>query len=324
LQERVFTVVHPAPPVRVAGIDVSGERLDVHQLPEGRDSSALRTPEECRLLARRLRQEEVGLVVLEATGGLEVMLAAELALAGVPVAVVNPRQVRDFARACGVLAKTDRLDACVLARFARDVNPTPRPIPDEQQRELAELVDRRRQLIDARTAETSRLARVCSASVRKSLEAALGFLQGQIDALDKDLAGRIKSSPVWREKDELYRSVPGVGPATSHLLIADLPELGRVGPRQIAALVGVAPFNHDSGSMRGRRAIRGGRKSVRNALYMAALSASRYNPVIKAHFQRLRQRMPFKAALTACMRKLLCILNAIAARNTPWKDLSPA
>lgn len=311
----------PVPnPVRpVAGIDVSGERLDICLLPGEPVESVPRTPEDCKLLARRLHRAAVGLVVVEATGGLEVMLVAELALADVPVAVVNPRQVRDFAKAVGILAKTDRIDAHVLARFARDVRPEPRPIPDAQQRELAELVDRRRELIDARTAERNRLERAGAKAVRRSIVTAIAFLERQIDALDDELAQRIKGSPIWRDKDELYRSVPGIGPATSHMLIAALPELGRISNAKIAALVGVAPFNRDSGPMRGRRAVRGGRKPVRNALYMAAFVAARSNSVIKEHYQQLRTRMPFKAAMVACMRKLLIILNTIAARNTPWK-----
>jgi len=303
----------------VAGIDVSGERLDVCLLPGEPVEPVPRTPEGCRSLARQLHRRGVTLVVVEATGGLEVMLVAELALAEVPVAVVNPRQVRDFARALNILAKTDRLDAQVLARFAKDVRPEARPIPDAQQRELAELVDRRRELIEARTAERNRLERVGSKAVRRSIQAAIAFLERQIDALDDELAGRIKNSPLWREKDELYRSVPGVGPATSHMLIAALPELGRLGHPQIIALVGLAPFCKDSGAMKGRRAIRGGRKPVRNALYMAALVATRSNPVIQAHYEELKKRMPLKSALVSCMRKLLIILNTIAARNTPWK-----
>ena len=307
-----------APSGMFVGIDVSGQRLDVHFLPTGRVVQRERTPEECRLLARELRRQGPALVVVEATGGLEIMLVAELALAGVPVAVVNPRQVRDFAKACGVLAKTDRLDAAVLARFARDIRPLPRPVADPQQRELEELVDRRRQLVETRTAETNRSERATSATVRRSIQVTLKFLERQIDQLDQELADRIKATPLWREKDKLYQSVPGVGPGTSRMLIAALPELGTIGTRQIIALVGLAPLNHDSGKFRGRKALRGGRKGVRCALYMAALTACRCNPVLGHYYRGLRERLPFKSAMAACMRKLLIILNTMAARNQPW------
>lgn len=312
------TTPDPTPARVVVGIDVAAAGLDVHVLPAGRSWRVGNTADERRTLVEQLAALGPELIVLEATGGLELAPAVELAASGLPVAVVNPRQVRDFARAVGILAKTDRLDAMVLARFAQDVRPEPRPLPDEQQRELAELVERRRQLVGARTAELCRLERVGSASVRRSVESAIGFLEAQIRDLEKQLAGRIKETPAWREKDELYRSVPGVGPGTSRTLIAELPELGRIDNRKIAALVGVAPLCRDSGQMRGRRSIRGGRKSVRCALYMAAMTAVRCEGPLREHYLKLRGRMAFKPAIVACMRKLLCILNTIAARNTPW------
>jgi len=312
------TPSQPTPPRIVAGIDVAGDHLDVEILPSAQRLTIPSTPEEHRRLAGLLRNHQVHLVVLEATGGLEVPVAAELSLAGLLVAIVNPRQVRDFAKAVGILAKTDRLDAHVLARFARDVQPPARPLPDQAHRDLAELTTRRRQLVEARVAEQNRLQRAASTPVRRSIQKAITFLERQIDDVDQLIGQRLKDSPLWRDKDELYRSVPGIGDVTSRTLIADLPELGALSNKQIAALVGVAPMNRDSGTLKGRRAIRGGRKPVRCALYMATLSARRCNPVIKAFFERLIVKMPFKAALTACMRKLLSILNTMAARNTHW------
>jgi transposase len=260
-------------------------------------------------------------VVLEATGGIEQRVAAELAAAGLAVAIVNPRQVRDFARALGKLAKNDRIDAQVLARFGHTVQPQARPLPSEDERVFGELLARRRQLIELRTAELNRLSRAGSDLVAKSHKDLLKAVQKQLDALDDELSERIKNSPLWRAKDELYRSVPGVGPGTSRMLVAEMPELGTLNRRQIAALAGLAPYDQDSGASRGRRSIRGGRASVRSALYMAAVTAMRYNPVIKAHYQNLKARgKAFKQAIVACMRKLLTILNAIAATNTPWSD----
>lgn len=301
-----------------AGLDVATDHLDVELLPSGRTLRVPNTPEERRGLATLLRDEGVTLLVLEATGGLEIPVVAELALAGVPLVVANPRQVRDFARAVGILAKTDRLDAHVLARFARDVKPVPRALPDQAQHELGELVARRRQLIECRVAEENRLERAATKPVRKSIQAAVTFYERQIATLGEQIGQKIKDSPAWREKDELYQSVPGIGECTSRVLIAELPELGRLSNAQIASLVGLAPFACESGRFKGRRMIRGGRTPVRNSLYMAALSASRCNPVIKAFYQRMRSRLCFKAAITACMRKLLCILNTMAAKNICW------
>jgi transposase len=250
-------------------------------------------------------------------------LAAALAAADIPVAVVNPRQVRDFAKALGTLAKTDRLDARALALFGEGIRPEARPLPDAQAQELAALLARRRQLIEMLTAEKNRL-RMALPRVRPQIEAHIQWLRGQRDGLDRDLTDLLRSSPVWREQEELLRSVPGVGPNLVLTLVADLPELGRLNRKQIAALVGVAPLNRDSGTLRGKRTVWGGRAPVRAALYMAALVASRFNPVIRAFYQRLcATAKPKKVALTACMRKMLTILNAMLKHRTSWGTVPP-
>lgn len=258
------------------------------------------------------------LIVLEATGGVEVPLTGALAATGLPVVVVNPRQIRDFAKATGQLAKTDALDAQVLARFAEVVRPEPRPLPDAQTQELAALVTRRRQLIEMLTAEKNRLtsARVV---VRKQWRAHITWLERALDQANTDMAETIRQSPVWREKEELLRSVPGIGPVLTTTVLANLPELGTLTHKQIAALVGVAPLNRDSGTLRGKRTVWGGRAQVRAALYMAAIVAARFNPVIRAFYQRLRAAgKAKKVALVACMRKLLMIINAMLKHQTPW------
>jgi transposase len=256
------------------------------------------------------------LVVLEATGGLEAVLAAELAAAGVPVAVVNPRQVRDFARAMGKLAKTDALDAAVLARFAAAVRPAPRPLPDAAAVDLRALVARRRQLVEMLTAERNRLR---AAPARLRPETHVRFLRAALDDLDRDLGAAVRASPLWREAEDLLRSVPGIGPVVSATLLAELPELGTLGPKQLAALVGVAPLNRDSGARRGTRSVWGGRAGVRAALYMAALVGVRHNPPLRAFHARLRAAgKPPKVALIACMRKLLTTLNALLRHRTTW------
>jgi transposase len=303
----------------VAGIDVCQERLDLAFCPDGPGLSVAYDRPGVAALVRALRARKASLVVLEATGGIEQRLAAELALAGLAVAIVNPRQVRDFAKGLGQLAKNDRIDALVLARFGAVVQPPARPLPSADERIFGELLARRRQLLELRTAELNRLSRAGTALVNKSHKDLLRAIQTQLDALDEELSERIKNSPLWRAKDRLYRSVPGVGPGTSRTLMAELPELGTLNRRQIAALAGLAPYDQDSGKSRGRRRIAGGRRGVRSALYMAALTAVRFNPVLRAHYQGLRARgKPFKQAIVACMRKLLIILNAIAATNTPW------
>lgn len=301
------------------GVDVSKDALDVAFSDGAPPLRLANDPAGHAGLAERCRQAGVALIVLEATGGYERPVAAALAAAGLPVAVVNPRQVRDFARAVGRLAKTDALDAAVLARFAEAIRPEPRPLPDGNARELRDLLARRRQLVELRSAEANRLPRSRGA-VRGSVEALLAEIGRQLDAIDRDLDRLLRSCPVWREKEDLLRGVPGVGPQTARALLADLPELGRCSRQQVAALVGVAPLHRDSGTLRGRRTTWGGRANVRTALYMAALVASRRNPVIKAHYDRLLAAgKRKKVALVACMRKLLVILNALLRDRKPWR-----
>lgn len=260
------------------------------------------------------------LVVLEATGGHERALVAALAAAGLPVVVANPRQVRDFAKGTGQLAKTDRLDAQILALFAERVRPEPRPLPDAAAQGLIGLLARRRQLLEMLTAERNRLGTAVPA-VHRSLTAHIRWLERQLDDVDRDLDAAVKASPVWRAKEDLLRSVPGIGRVVSRTLLANLPELGRLSHKQIAALVGVAPLARDSGTLRGRRLVWGGRAPVRAVLYMGALVASRRNPVIRAFYTRLvTAGKPKKVALTACMRKLLTILNAMMRTDTRWHE----
>lgn len=300
------------------GIDVSKAQLDVAVRPEGRFAAPNDEAGVAQVLDR-LRAGPPTLVVLEATGGLEIPLVGALAAAGVPVVVVNPRQVRDFAKAAGRLAKTDAVDAQTLAHFAEVLRPEPRPLPDEQTQALAALLARRRQLVEMRTAEQNRLASARPA-VRKSLRAHITWLERELSHTDRDLAAAIRESPVWREKEALLRSMPGVGPVLTTTLLANLPELGTVTGKQIAALVGVAPFNRDSGMWRGKRTVWGGRAQIRATLYMGALVAARFNPVIRAFYQRLcAAGKAKKVALTACMRKLLLILNAMLKHRTPWR-----
>jgi transposase len=261
--------------------------------------------------------------VLEATGGREGPAVAALAAAGLPVAVVNPRQVRDFARAIGQLAKTDVLDAQVLAHFAQVIHPTPRPLPDEQAQELTALMARRRQLIQMQTAERQRLDTALP-RVRSQIQRHLAWLEAELADLDQSLHNQVQASPVWRERENLLRSVPGIGPTTALTLLAELPELGQLDRKAIAALVGVAPLSCESGTWRGRRIVWGGRARVRTALYMATLVASRHNPRIAAFYGRLcAAGKPKKVALIACMHKLLTILNAIVRQGSPW-SVQPA
>lgn len=303
------------------GIDISKDHLDLHQLPQDRAARFEANPEGIGKLITYLKRRKPTLIVIEATGGYETRIAAELAAAKLNVAVVNPRQVRNFARALGILAKTDSIDARVLGRFAQDVRPEPRPLPDEQELALKALVKRRRQLVEMLVAEKNRLNRVTSKTVRENLKQTIEFLNQRIADLDKQIAETVKNSPVWREKDNLMQSVPGIGAKTSHTLMALLPELGKLNRRQIASLVGVAPLNRDSGKFRGRRMISGGRKPVRNALYMGTLAAIRCNPMISSFYLRLRQDgKEFKVAITACMRKLLIILNAMLKNHIAFKQ----
>jgi transposase len=302
------------------GIDVSKDRLDVHVRPSDDAFAVERDSEGLAVLIERISLLDPYLVVLEATGGFELTVAAALVAAGIPLAVVNPRQIRDFARATGQLAKTDALDAKAIARFAEAVRPEPRAVPDEQARALGELVARRRQVIDMMTAERNRRRQLTNRRLIKSVDRLLAVLLKELAELDRDVGDGIRGTPVWRERDELLRSVPGVGDIVSRTLIADLPELGSLDRKQIAALVGVAPLNRDSGKMRGKRMIWGGRAKVRSTLYMAALVASRHNPVLAAFYQRLISAgKAKKLAITAVMRKLLTILNAILRDRRPWQ-----
>lgn len=300
------------------GIDVSKAQLDMAIRPEGR-CSAPNDDAGFAQVIEYLKAVSPTLVVLEATGGLEIPLTGALAAAGMPVVVVNPRHVRAFAKAAGKLAKTDALDAQLLAQFAEVMRPAVRPLPNAQTQALAALLTRRRQLVEMLTAEKNRLTQA-RPLVRKSLRAHIAWLERALDQADADLAQAIHESPVWREQDELLRSVPGVGPVLTTTLLANLPELGTLTGKQIAALVGVAPLNRDSGTLRGRRTVWGGRAHVRAVLYMGAIVAARFNPTIRAFYQRLLAAgKAKKVALTACMRKLLTILNAMLKHKTPWR-----
>ena len=302
------------------GIDVAKASMDVAVHQSQQRWSFSNDDEGIGKAVCCLREVAPALIVMEATGGIELPIAAALAAAGLPVAVVNPRQVRDFARATGKLAKTDAIDAQVIAHFAAALKPTPHPLPGAQAQEFDALLTRRRQVVEMLTAEKNRLSSAPSKAVREHIKAHIGWLEQELANINSDLGRRVRQSPVWREKDALLRSVPGVGPVLSFTFLADLPELGALDRKQIAALVGVAPLNQDSGTMRGKRAIWGGRATVRATLYMSALAATRYNPVIRAFYRRLcAAGKAKKVALTACMRKLLTILNAIVKHQTPWE-----
>jgi len=302
------------------GIDVAKDKLDVHVRPGDEAFAVARDGKGLADLVERLRAQAPTLIVLEATGGFERTVAAALAAAQLPLVVVNPRQIRDFARATGRLAKTDALDAAVIAQFADAIRPEPRPVLDEEAQALDEMVSRRRQLIDMIVAETNRQKAMSNKRIAREIGRHILYLQTLLTDLDKDIDDAIRSSPVWREKEELLTSVPGVAQKTARVLIAELPELGRLDRRRIASLVGVAPMNRDSGSMRGKRRVQGGRATVRSALYMAAVAAVRWNPVLRETYQRLRQTgKPPKVALIAVLRRLLVILNAILRDQTPWR-----
>lgn len=302
------------------GIDVAKDRLDVHVRPANQAFHLPRNQAGLADLVERLTPLNPTIVVLEATGGFETTVAAALAGAAIPLAVINPRQIRDFARATGQLAKTDRLDAAIIAHFAEAVRPEPKPVPDDQARLLAELVARRRQLIDMMTAENNRLLRTRAPRLQRSIQRVLDVLQEQLTELDRDIDTNIRETPVWREKEELLTSTPGIGSTTARLLIATIPELGCLTRRKIAALAGLAPVARDSGTTRGKRHIAGGRPAVRSALFMAALSAARFNPPLQAFAARLKKTgLAKKAVLIAVARKLLTILNAILRDSTPWK-----
>lgn len=300
------------------GIDVAKATLDYACRPSGETGTVPNDEPGIRALVAHLHGHHPTLLVLEATGGYEAAVVAALATAGLPVVVANPRQVRDFAKAIGQLAKTDAIDAHVLALFAERVRPAPRPLPDHAAQALDALLTRRRQLVEMLVAERNRLL-VARPAVRRDLQQHIRYLERRLREADDDLHTAVKASPLWRVKDDLLQSVPGVGRVVSLTLLAELPELGRLSSKEIAALVGVAPLARDSGTLRGKRLVYGGRASVRAVLYMAALVASKCNPVIRAFYQRLRAAgKPAKVALTACMRKLLVILNAMARSGASW------
>jgi transposase len=303
------------------GIDVAKDRLDVHVRPVGEAFAVARDGEGLEQLIDRLAALSPALVVLEATGGYETVVASRLAAAGLPLAVVNPRQIRDFARATGRLAKTDALDAAAIAHFGEAIRPVPRPVPEAEAQLLGELVTRRRQVIEMMVAERNRRRLITARRLLKAVERHLDQLQAQLSELDTDIDQAIRGTPAWRADDDLLESVPGVGPTTARTLIAELPELGRLTRRQVSSLVGVAPINRDSGTRRGTRTIAGGRASVRTCLYMATLVATRRNPPIAAHYRKLRDAgKPAKVAIVACMRKLLTILNAILRDRREWQN----
>lgn len=302
----------------VVGIDVSKATLDVAVLPSSEELQVANDASGIEVLVKKFRSEAVDLVVMEATGGYETAVAAALVGSGLRVAVVNPRQIRDFAKATGRLAKNDRIDAQVIGAFGQAIEPEIVRLPDEDARELEALLVRRRQLVAMRVQEVNRLG-LAQGAMRKNIKAHIEWLEKQIDRLDVDITAGLRSSPAWRAKDELLRSFKGVGPVTSSTLVIAVPELGQLDRRAIASLVGVAPFNCDSGVMRGRRSIYGGRSQVRTVLYMAATTAIRSNPVIRAFYERLKSRgKPHKVAMVACMRKMLTILNAMVRESTPW------
>ena len=312
-------------PGRFIGIDVAKRELEVSERPSGEQWA---TPNDVGgrtgLVQRLQGGGAIALIVVEATGGYEIAVVAALSAAGLPVVVVNARQVRDFARAVGKLAKTDAIDAAVLAHFADAVRPAVRALPDELTQTLQSWLARRRQLLEMLQAEEQRLA-IAVRGLRPQLQQHVEWLRRQLRDVDGELQGLLRASPIWREQEDLLRTVPGVGPVLATTLLADLPELGRLNRRQIAALVGVAPLNRDSGQQRGLRHIWGGRAQIRTALYMATVSAVRCNPVVRAFFARLcAAGKPKKVALTACMRKLLTILNAMMHTRTRWQPVVAA
>lgn len=300
------------------GIDVSKAQLDVLLRPSAECWTLSNDEEGIRRLVRRLKQAAATLIVLESTGGYETAAVAALAAAELPVVVVNPRQVRDFARALGLLEKTDKIDAGMLALFAERIRPELRQIKSEEAQEFDALVTRRRQLLEMRTAEKNR-AGTARPAVKRQIQKHIRWLTRELDRIEEELDQQIKTSPLWRAQDDLLQSVPGVGPVLSRTLIADLPELGQLSRKEIAKLVGVAPLASDSGKRKGKRCVWGGRAPVRAVLYMAAVVAKRFNPVIREFYERLLAKgKPKKVALTACMRKLLIILNSMVRQGTHW------
>jgi transposase len=304
------------------GIDVSKARLDVAMRPSDETESVSNDGAGIDSLVKRFKEIRPALIVLEATGGFERQVMRALASAELAVVAANPRQVRDFAKATGRLAKTDRIDALVLARFAEAVRPSVRPMPDEVTLELRALFARRRQITEMIVAETNRLSGAAKA-VSKRINAHIDWLKKELQRADHDLDQSIRQSPIWQANEDLLKSVPGIGPVVSRTLLAELPELGTLNRKQVAALVGIAPLNRDSGTFKGRRAIWGGRATVRATLYMAALVASRRNAVMRIFYKRLRAagKAP-KVALVACMRKLLTIINAMIKHKTRWSEIN--
>jgi transposase len=304
---------------KVVGIDISKARLDGAVVPEGESFSELNDEAGVAALVERLKRLKPGLVVMEATGGYETSAAMAVSAAGIRMAVVNPRQIRDFAKASGYLAKTDAIDARVIAQFGLVIDPQVTLPADEQTRELQAMLARRSQLIAMRTQEKNRLS-VALGSMRKPIKEHIAWLDRHIKGIDVDLTNKLRSSPAWKAKDDLLRSFKGIGPVNARTMLADLPELGRLNRKQIAALVGVAPFNCDSGSFKGQRHIWGGRARVRTVLFMGATTAIRCNPVIRTFYKGLVERgKPHKVAVVACMRKMLTILNAMAKTQEPWR-----
>jgi transposase len=305
----------------IVGIDVSKDRLDIALRPSGEAFTVERKSAALELLAARLTALSPLIVALEATGGFETIAAAALAGAGLPVVIVNPAQVRSFAKALGQRAKTDPIDAAVIAHFAEATKPEPRPLPDAQTQLLADLIARRRQIVEMIGAERQREKRISVPRLKKSIARLLKALENELSSLDSDIDDAVRGSPAWREKEDLLASVPGVGPVISRTLIAELPELGSLGRKQIAALAGLAPFTRQSGQWRGKSFIGGGRTVVRTALFMGALVAKQHNPILKAFFDRLvAAGKPKMVALIAVARKLLTILNAILRDNRPWQN----
>jgi transposase len=303
------------------GIDVSKDRLDVHVLPQGEAFFVERNGKGLAVLVERLKSFAPSLVAVEATGGFETTTAAAVAGAGLPLAVVNPAQVRHYAQALGKRAKTDPIDALVIARFAADVRPEPRALPDEATQFLADLVARRRQIVEMLQAERQREKRATAKRLKKSLARLIAALEKELAELDRDIDDAVRSSPVWRGKEDLLESVPGVGSKIAHTLIAGLPELGTLGRKQIASLAGLAPYTRQSGKWKGKSMIGGGRKDVRASVFMAAMVGARFNPVLKAFYARLvAAGKPKMVALIATARKLLTILNAILRGKTPWQS----
>jgi len=304
----------------VAGIDVSKESLDVSLLPSGASQRFSNNESGCAELVKLLTGAAPTRVIFESTGGLETLAVGLLSAALLPVVVVNPRQIRDFAKACGLLAKTDKLDAKVIAMFGQRIEPEIRPLKDEAAQELSALISRRRQLIDMQTAEKNRLTAAPKA-VRAGIVQHIEWMEQQIASFDDNISRFIHSSPVWKAKEQILTSSKGIGPVTAATLLASLPELGSVSRHKISALAGLCPYNRDSGKYKGKRSIWGGRAAVRSALYMATLSAIRFNPVIKTFYERLRKAGKLhKVAITAAMRKLLVILNAMLRDNRRWDN----